>query len=143
MKKERVLTDLQRKFLEHLFGEAAGDPNKAKRLAGYADTVSGKEIMEALRDEILKISQDILLYHAPKASMAIVNAMDNPIENGVLVKLKAAGEVLNRAGIVAPKDAGDARFKVPKGGLFILPAKEATNAVPDTDTEDEETNDDG
>ena len=36
----RNLTEKQQKFLDVLFEEAKGDPAQARKLSGYADTVS-------------------------------------------------------------------------------------------------------
>ena len=46
------LTEKQQKFLDVLFEEAKGNPTKAKKLAGYCDTLATATIVNALQEEI-------------------------------------------------------------------------------------------
>lgn len=119
--KQRVLTVYQQSFLEHLFSDAKGNAEKAKALAGYAESVKVSEITKSLRDEIIEIAKDILVLNAPKAAMALVDGLDNPTEAGLLNKIKLAESILNRSMPTAEKGV---ELKVPAGGLFIMPAKE-------------------
>lgn len=119
--KSRVLTVNQSSFLDHLFGEAKGNPEKAKAMAGYAETVRVSEITKSLRDEIIEIAKDILVLNAPKAAMALVNGLDNPTEAGLINKIKVAESILTRS---MPTAERGLELKVPQGGLFIMPAKE-------------------
>lgn len=122
MSKERVLTDNQKKFLDALFGEANGDPELAKKLAGYSESVRVSEITKSLKQELTELSQDKLSVFAMKATIALLDILDNPNQAGALTKMKAIQEVLNRVGVQTKTDSVD--LKVPAGGLFIMPAKE-------------------
>lgn len=116
------LTELQQNFLEALFGEAQGDPKKAKELAGYADSVKAITIVRALRQEINEIAMDQLAMGAPKAALALTGLVSNPTQGGADIMIKAAKEVLDRTGVMQKTD--DVTIKVGSGGgLFILPAK--------------------
>src|SRR5687768_465471 len=118
----KELTTLQQNFLDALFGEAKGNPNKAKQLAGYADSVRAGEIVKALRDEIVEMSKDILVLNGPKAAISLVGLLDEPNAQGAINTIKVAESILNRIGATAPKE--DVNLKVPAGGIFIMPAKE-------------------
>lgn len=120
---KRQLTDLQLAFLSALFGEAEGDPAKAVRLAGYADTVKYSEVVQSLRDEIIEQSKMILAMNGPRAAFAIVSTIVDPSQKMASVKLKAAQDLLDRVGVKS-KEASDVNLNVPAGGLFIMPAKE-------------------
>jgi hypothetical protein len=97
-------------------------------MAGYADTARVSEVIKNLKDEIIELSKEILALNAPKASLAMIFAMDNPNSASVSNKLKAAEQILNRVG-VSDKAAGDINLKVPEHGLIILPAKDAKQST--------------
>lgn len=124
MKKERVLTDLQKAFIAHLVGDAKGDFHAAKIMAGYSETTPTKEIVDALRDEIIQASKDVLTSNVAKAAHAIADQISNPDRPGASITARAAQEVLDRVGVV--KSTGDLSVKVPEGGLVILPAKQVS-----------------
>lgn len=63
------MTEKQAKFLEVLFEEAEGDLLKAKRLAGYSENTSVREVVKNLEDEILDLSKKYLATRAPKVAM--------------------------------------------------------------------------
>lgn len=122
---ERQLTELQQKFLAALFGEAQGNFAEAKRLAGYSDYTTVAEVIEPLKDELIRHTKNFLVAHGPKASIKIAGALDEKVPNANV--LKAADMILNRMGVLEQK-SGDVVVDVsnlPKGGIFILPAKEA------------------
>lgn len=121
---DKVLTEKQSKFLEVLFEEAEGDLHVAKKLAGYSDNSSLTEIMPGLREAIIEKSKDYLAYNGASAALGIRNVLKNPAQAGAAVKIKAAESILNRIGITS-KENQDIELKVPKGGLIILPAKDA------------------
>lgn len=133
MAKERQLTDNQKAFLDALFGEAEGDPNLAKKLAGYADSVKVSEITRSLKQELAELASDKLSIYATKASIQLTKLMDNPNEAGALIKIKVIQDILNRTGVQSKSDSVD--LKVPAGGLFIMPAKEAKKEI-DHDNEE-------
>jgi hypothetical protein len=120
-KKERMLTPMQEAFLDALLGEARGNYRTAMRIAGYADTVSTREVMKALREEIVEASKNYLALNAPKAAMKMLDLLDDPSAAGASNTIKVAQQVLDRAGAKAPEE--NSGLKIPSGGLFILPAK--------------------
>ena len=120
----RQLTDKQQKFLEVLFDEANGDVVTAKKLAGYGDNTSTTSIVESLKDEIADKTRTWFARTAPKAAMAMANALVDPTELGIRDKMAAAKDLLDRAGLgkVDKIDVGSST-----GGVFILPSKEGKN----------------
>jgi ABC-type branched-subunit amino acid transport system substrate-binding protein len=120
----RQLTDKQQKFLEVLFDEANGDVVTAKKLAGYGESTSTTSIVEALKDEIADKTRTWFARTAPKAAMAMANALVDPTELGIRDKMAAAKDLLDRAGLgkVDKIDVGSST-----GGVFILPSKEGKN----------------
>ena len=120
----RQLTENQQKFLEVLFDEANGDVVIAKKLAGYSDSTATKLVVEALKDEIADATRSYFARTAPKAAMAMTNALYDPTELGIRDKMSAAKDLLDRAGL-GKVDRVDVSSS--SGGVFILPAKEGTN----------------
>ena len=120
----RQLTENQQKFLEVLFDEANGDVVAAKRLAGYSENTPTRSIVESLRDEIADATRSYFARTAPKAAMAMTNALYDPTELGIRDKMSAAKDLLDRAGLgkVERVDVNSSG-----GGVFILPAKEGKN----------------
>ena len=56
----------------------------------------------------------------PKAAVAYASALDDPTQLGIKEKMMAAGQILDRAGVVKTE-----RVNVESsGGLFILPPKQ-------------------
>ena len=113
----RQLTDQQRLFLEVLFDQAGGDVVKAKKLAGYHDTYPTSSVLKTLKDEIVEATKDYIARNGPKAAIAIVGVMDNPIELGVKEKMAAAKDILDRMGVVKTE-----KIDVGANGIFVLPA---------------------
>lgn len=130
MSKERTLTENQKKFLDALFGEAKGDPKQAIKLAGYAESVKVSEVVKSLKAEILELAMNTLALNAPRAALSLVDIMLDPTQSGALNKIKVAQDILNRVGATTSPDQ-NVSVKVPKGGLFIMPAK-------DNDTQEKE-----
>lgn len=117
-----MLSEKQQTFLNALFGEADGDFRVAMDIAGYSKNTMPSHLMqsEAMRKALLEYSKDYLALNAPKASIGIVNIIDEPSQIGAQNKLKAAEAVLDRAGIGKTE-----KHEVEvKSGLFILPAKD-------------------
>lgn len=128
------LNELQVKFLEALFGEAQGDAGKAKAIAGYADSTKTIDIVRALKEEIISQANLTLAIHSPKAALELVGLVIDPNQSGGTTKLKAIQEILNRVGVVGPKENSDVNLKVPQGGLFIMPAKNSNKEIDDGST---------
>lgn len=121
MEKKKELTDNQKLFLDVLFEEAGGDPNVAKKLAGYSETSSTSAIVSALSEEIVERSFKYLAGSAPRAIQELLGIMNKPDQKGAMTKLKAVSEILNRAGV--KERTGDINIKLPESGIAILPAK--------------------
>jgi hypothetical protein len=120
----RQLTANQEKFLEVLFDDAGGDVVAARRLAGYSENTPTRLIVESLKDEISDATRSYFARTAPKAAMAMTQALYDPTELGIRDKMSAAKDLLDRAGLgkVERMDVTSS-----SGGVFILPAKEGKN----------------
>ena len=119
----RNLTENQQKFLDVLFEEAAGDVVFAKKLAGYSEGTSTTTIVASLKDEIFDATKSYMSRVGPRAAVAYASALEDPTQLGIKEKMVAAGQILDRAGVVkTEKVAVEA-----SGGLFILPPKESSN----------------
>jgi len=117
----RKLTEMQQKFLDVLFDEAAGDVARARALAGYSEGYNTSLIVSSLKDEILDATQNYMARNAPKAAVAIVSGVDDPTQLGLRDKMSAAKELLDRTGLVKTE-----KVQVEaKGGVMLLPAKNA------------------
>ena len=120
--KDRNLTVKQQVFLDCLFGEAEGDPQKAMALAGYVK-ISFHDLLASLHDEIIKKAEQFIAFHAPAAAMGLTGILlgtdDKPNTNA---RMEAARQILDRAGIVK-KDKMDINIDSEKG-IFIFPSKE-------------------
>ena len=115
----RKLTEDQARFLEVLFEEAGGDVVQAKKMAGYNDKSSTSSIVESLKDEIFEATKTYMSRVGPKAAVAYASALDDPTQLGIKEKMMAAGQILDRAGLIKTE-----RVAVEStGGLFILPPK--------------------
>ena len=119
-KKELALTEKQETFLTALFGEAKGNPRAAGDIAGYADY---HQPLRALKDEIITRAEEQLAAFAPRASMGMINALD---EDGSLpganIRMEAAKQILDRVGL-SKREKVDITAKV-QHGIFILPPKD-------------------
>lgn len=113
------LTDMQKLFLEYLFGEAEGNPAQAKQLAGYSPNYPTSAVVGSLKDEIIEHTKLYLTRNGAKAAMKVVGVLDDPTKLGTKEVLAAAREVLDRIGVVKTE-------KIDVGGnaIFILPAKQ-------------------
>lgn len=116
---KKELTDNQKAFLEHLFGEAKGHPVEAKKLAGYSDGTPTTTIMNALREEIVSRTTDYLAMYGPKAAMSMTD-MITGVTPASKDDLAVSKEILDRGGIVKPEKLEI----VAKGGVIIMPALE-------------------
>jgi hypothetical protein len=115
----RELTDKQQKFLTVLFEEAKGNYVQAKKLAGYSETYSTKEIVEGLEEEIATLTKKFISRVGVKAAYSMFEVLQDPTALGNKEKMLAAKDILDRGGFKA-KDEVKIESDAP---LFILPAK--------------------
>ena len=118
MSETKRYTDQQLLFLGYLGAEAKGDIDEAMKMAEYAPSSKG-HLVKALKSEIIEVASGMLGANSIKAAKAIIDLLSNPTNPGAQTILKAAAQILDRAGVVKE----EAEVKVPAGGLFILPAK--------------------
>ena len=119
----KQLTEKRQAFLKVLFDEAGGDVLSAKRLAGYSDGTATNEILKALKEEIDDATKQYMARIAPRAAVALGNALIDPTELGIRDKMTAAKDLLDRAGYIKTEKVNVEST----GGIFVLPAKEGTN----------------
>ena len=117
------LTEKQQKFLDVLFEEAQGNPVQAKKLAGYADTVSSTVVMAAVQDQVAELTKQFIATRGPQAAWSMLEVMNNPTNLGNKEKMAAARDFLDRAGFVKTEKV-EVKTESP---LFILPLKENDN----------------
>ena len=115
----RQYTKNQLKFLEVLFDEADGDVAAAKRLAGYAESSATTTIVKSLKEEILEATQQYMARNAPKAAVAMANALSDPTQLGIRDRMSAAKEVLDRTGLVKTEKM----HVETTGGVMLMPSK--------------------
>ena len=113
------MTPKQKIFINALFGEAAGNYRVAMDVAEYSKNTSINDVIKGCEEEILSSSKNFLAANAPKAAMAIVGVIDDPVEMGTRDKLAAAKDVLDRIGV---SKTDKIEVKAPQG-IFILPRK--------------------
>lgn len=113
------MTPKQKIFINALFGEAAGNYRVAMDAAEYSKNTSINDVIKGCEEEILSSSKNFLAANAPKAAMAIVGVIDDPVEMGTRDKLAAAKDVLDRIGV---SKTDKIEVKAPQG-IFILPRK--------------------
>ena len=115
----RNLTEKQQKFLDVLFEEAGGNLVTAKKLAGYADAVTSRQVAEPLADEIAALTKKFIASSATKAAYSMFEVMNNPTDLGNKEKMAAAKDVLDRSGFIKTE-----KVEVSAASpLFILPQK--------------------
>ena len=115
----RNLTEKQQKFLDVLFEEAGGNLVTAKKLAGYADAVTSRQVAEPLAEEIAALTKKFIASSATKAAYSMFEVMNNPTDLGNKEKMAAAKEVLDRSGFIKTE-----KVEVSAASpLFILPQK--------------------
>src|SRR5690606_24455748 len=101
--------------------EAEGNLSRAKELAGYSDNTSTSEIVASLSDEIAEQALRSLAGQSAEAMYGLLSVLRQPNQLGAANRLKAAAQILDRAGIVKKNETID--LKVPETGIVILPAK--------------------
>jgi hypothetical protein len=122
----KELTDQQKSFLAALFGDAKGNPKKAGEIAGYSEH-SYPKVIRALKDEIIQRAEEVMASYSPKATMGLVNALE---EDGstpnASIRVEAAKQILDRVGLTK-KEKVDINVKS-VSGIFILPPKDGERA---------------
>ena len=116
----RNLTEKQQKFLDVLFEEAQGNLSKARKMAGYAETVATSAIVNSLQDEIAERTKKFISSTATKAAYSMKQIMESPTDLGNKEKMAAAKDILDRGGFKA-SDKVEVSTSNP---LFILPPKD-------------------
>ena len=113
------MTPKQKLFINALFGEAQGNYRAAMDIAEYSKNTSINDVIKGCEEELVSSSKNFLAANAPKAAMAIVGVIDDPVEMGTRDKLAAAKDVLDRIGV---SKTDKIEVKSPQG-IFILPRK--------------------
>lgn len=121
-KDKKELTDLQKRFLScFLDEEHKGNIRSAMRAAGYNDSTSVANVVEALHEEMTEAALKVIGANSMKAAFGMLGILDDPESLGAANKIKAAKEILDRAGVKQRDE--DTNIQVHKGGIVILPAK--------------------
>ena len=116
----KEITEQHKRFLEVLFSDAGGNINQAMKMAGFSDGYSRRTLTNYLKEEIIEATQLYIAMAAPKAAVAMINAIDDPTELGLKEKMSAAKDLLDSAGLVKTE-----KVQVEStGGIMVLPAKE-------------------
>ena len=119
----KEITEQHKRFLEVLFSDAGGNISSAMRLAGFSEGYSRRTLTNYLKEEIIEATQLYIAMAAPKAAVAMINAIDDPTELGLKEKMSAAKDLLDRAGLVKTE-----KVQVEStGGIMVLPAKESAD----------------
>ena len=109
-------------FLGYLFdGTTMRHPDEAKVMAGYPQDYPYLKIIKECKEALIDNYDDYIVAFAPKGIKALMDVLDDPTEPGSAVKLKAAVEFLNRAGVVT-KEKKEATT-TPQSFVFLLPPK--------------------
>ena len=115
----KQLTDMQQRFLDVLFEEARGDYVLAKRLAGYSDNYSTKNLVDSLEEEVVDLTKKFITRVGVKAAYSMFEVMGDPTALGNKERMIAAKDILDRSGFVKTEKV-EVTTAAP---LFILPAK--------------------
>ena len=126
------MTPKQKMFISALFNEAQGNYRTAMDMAEYSKNTSINDVLKGCEDEVISGSKNYLAVNAPKAAMAIVGVIDEPVEMGNRDKLAAAKDVLDRIGV---SKTDKVEVKAPQG-IFLLPRKNDDEDGTDTGTND-------
>ena len=124
-KREKVLTEKQKAFLQHLGTDAKGDIKAAMAMAGYAATTKPHDVIANIKEEIVEVATNLLATNSVKAVTKLVGVLDDPTNPGNKNIIGAAKELLDRAGLLK-KDANNIRADV----VVILPPKDSVDVLP-------------
>jgi hypothetical protein len=119
--KETGLTEKEQYFLDILFDVHKGNIRKAMDASGFPKSTPTSSITMKLKDKIKVLSEAYLTASTAKAVMAIDGVLDDPTAMGANTILKAAQQVLDRSGVVAPEVGPKEIIK----NIIILPAKDS------------------
>lgn len=113
-------TAKQKKFLSLFTKNDFKDVAECAKKAGYKS--SPYLIVSQLKDDIIEVARSVMVANAPEAALSIANLLssDKPTPNAN-VKLQAAKEVLDRAGVVKPEKHEHEHHV--SGGIFLMPVK--------------------
>lgn len=112
----------QEAFIDALFGDAKGNFNEAKRMAGYSDNTKVSDILDTIAPEISNRIHKLFVKQGIKAAFAIEGILDDPTALGNKDKLAAAKDILDRAGLKATDKVEVKGDSVP---VWVLPKKES------------------
>lgn len=116
---EEGLTEKDRAFLDFLVDQAQGDIRKAMDLAGIPKNVPTSAITKRLGKQIKDRSRVYLESNTLKASIGLVQVLNDPSAVGNKNVIAAAKEVLDRGGVYKEETI----IAVDEKNMFILPAK--------------------
>lgn len=119
--KETGLTEMEQYFLDILFDFHKGNIRKAMDAAGFPKSTPTSTVTIKLKDQIKKLAEAYLAATTAKAVMSIDNVLDDPTAMGANTVLKAAKEVLDRTGVVAPEEKQQQTVR----HVIILPEKDS------------------
>lgn len=125
--KETGLTEKEQFFLDILFDKHRGNIRKAMDDAGFPKSTPTSTVTIKLKDKIRDLAEAYLSSSTAKAVLSIDAVLDNPAAVGANTILKAAKEVLDRSGVVAPEE----KAKAVEKNIFILPAKDIKETIED------------
>lgn len=122
--KKTGLTEKEQYFLDILFDYHKGNVRKAMDAAGYPKDTPTSLLTSKLKDKIREQAEAYLAATTAKAVLSLDGVLDDPTAMGANTIIKAAKEVLDRTGVVAPEQ----KEKVIERNVFILPAKQNTSS---------------
>lgn len=100
-RKAKEYTPNQQAFLAALRDPAnKGDLKICKEIAGYDRTTTVGALIKGLKDEIIDIAKEMLAGNAVKASIAIVEGLDDPTALGIRDRATNAQAILDRVGVI-------------------------------------------
>lgn len=114
------LTHKDNKFLEVLFDECKGNIKEAMKLAGLTGPQSA--VSKRLGKQIKETSADFFVANTARATIGLIDVLDNPTLPGATNLMKAADMVLDRGGIVKKEET----VVQEQNFMFILPPKESS-----------------
>lgn len=130
--KRKTLTPMQEAFLTALMSdECKGDFRAAMNAAGYSKSYHPGKLIADLKDEIIERAELILAKNAPKAALAVTGILDDPTAIGNKMRMDAAKDVLDRAGL--SKQERVTINTDEKNAIFVLPAKAPIKLVEKTE----------
>lgn len=98
-------------------------PEEAKLLAGFPKSMPVTTICRRLNKELITRGDDFLAAHSVIALQGLLSVLNSPTEPGAKVRLQAATELLDRAGVVK-KERTETAQQAPNY-VFLLPNKVA------------------